>query len=148
MLTLPNPVVVGDIDDPIIWTIAAFAMWAEIKVVRSQLRRIRGIDSDLDNVLLLMNLWTWIAFLLAVEAWAGPGPDGVLRIAALELAVVAVEAVLLHALMRDRFLMKGLAVRRIRWAQAFRVSLVGNLVSIAVSLALPLAVVTVAIVLD
>lgn len=138
---MPNPVVIGSFH-PAVLALAGIAMWAEIAVELTMLRRLRGSERNLTAPLLLLNLTTWSAFLLALDACGKVVRDGasfVGAIAALEGAVVLVEAALLHALMHDRLLVRGLALRTITLPQALRVSCVGNLVSIVVSLLLPAA---------
>ena len=137
---LANPVVVPAYASPEIWGFALLAMWAEIGTELSMLRRM-GITSGAIRPLMLINLMTWLAFLLAVDWFDGRGVHGsglVVVFAVLESLVVIVETILIRAMIGRGV---GGALRQpLMFVQALKVSLVGNSVSITVSLVMPVAI--------
>lgn len=143
---LANPVVVPAYASPLVWGFALLATWAEVGTALSMLRRMGKAAAAL-RPLLLINCMTWLAFLLAMDwcdrhgLWDGRQGVQVVRfaivVATLELLVVIVEALLLRAMLR--VVIGGGSRRALGLAQALQVSVVGNLVSIAVSLLVPMA---------
>lgn len=137
---LANPVIQPAYAEPLIWVLALVAMACEVQVVTWLLRRIGRASPQLQAPLFAINFTTWFVFLVAIDAadrarWPmGPA------IAALELAVVLVEAVLLHSAMRGRLFTGKLGLQPVTSAQALWLSFAGNLTSVAVSLAVPGAI--------
>lgn len=141
---LANPVVIPSYADPIIWAFALLAMCFEVWVVLQLLRRMHQNVKGLSGPLGVINLTTWFPFLVAMDHIVpAHGPAMTATIVALELAIVGIEAILIHALMRGRFFARGLSCRPISWRDALRVSFLGNLASVAMSIAVPLLVVTI-----
>ena len=137
---IANPVVNPAYADPIIWGVALIAMWAEVRTV---LWVMRGFGSDVRGLLaplFAMNITTWFAFLIAVDhvlAWPLPRAPS---ITLLEVAVVLVEAALLHSATRGRLFTRGLPCTPLTWPRALLVSLAGNVVSVSVSIVAPLVI--------
>lgn len=133
---LANPVVLPEYANPLVWSLAAIAMLAEIRTEVGMLRRL-GWTADVWPSLLLVNGMTWLAFLIGIDRLG----DGVLPIAwtvaLLEAAVVVVEALSIWWSLRLRA--SAGAGPALSLAAAFAVSALGNLVSIAASIALPAA---------
>src|SRR5262245_57284347 len=136
---LANPVVVPPYADPRVWGFALLAMWAEVYTVMGLLRRFGSGSQRLLAPLVGINLATWMLFLVGVDCADRCQLPMVTAITVLEGLVVLVEAVLLHAMTRVRLFSRGVRCEPLTWSRAFFVSLVGNLVSIAVSIALPCA---------
>lgn len=137
---LANPVVVPAYASPVIWGFALLAMWVEIGTEVPLLRRM-GMASGAIRPLVLINLMTWLAFLLAVDWFSGRGVQGsgmVVVIAALESLVVIVETILFRQTIGRG--VGGVSRQPLMFGQALKVSLVGNLVSITVSLVMPVAI--------
>jgi hypothetical protein len=135
---LANPVVILASADPTDWAIALLALVAEVRADLWMLRRLGRGSRGLWGPLCAINLTTWFAFLIAVDiADRARWPMG-FTIGALEAAVVLVEMVLIHSAMRGRLFTRGLGLVPLTWSQALLVSFVGNLVSVAISLAVPL----------
>ena len=141
---LANPVVVPIYADPITWGIAICALCVEVWVVLQLLRRMHQNVKGLDGWLGVLNLVTWIPFLIAVDRLVPSSTAGAIAvIAGLEVAVIAVEAVLLHGLLRGKLFAHGLPCRPIGWRDALRISFLGNLASIAVSIGVPMLLVAI-----
>ena len=137
---LANPVVVPAYASPEIWGFALLAMWAEIGTELSLLRRM-GRAAGAIRPLVIINVMTWLVFLLAVDWFDKRGVQGVGMagvFAALESLVVIVETILIRASIGRRE--RGAARQLLMWGQAVKVSLMGNLVSITVSLIMPFAI--------
>jgi hypothetical protein len=135
---IANPIVVPAHAHPIVWVVALVAIWAEVRVEMAVLRRFGRTAPQLFAPLFALNLTTWFVFLIAVDAvdrakWPMPG-----SIIALELAVVLIDAVLIHSAMHGRLFTRGLRLTPISGENALGVSFVGNLVSVAISLLVPL----------
>lgn len=133
---LANPVVIPAYATPEIWAVALLAMWAEIKTEIALLRR-HIPAAGLSGSLLLLNIVTWLAFLIAVHGLDSDGVSPGWSLAGLELCVVVVETLLIWAGLRVWARTRqhpSLRMMHIAW-----VALAGNLVSIGVSLA-PVAV--------
>jgi len=129
---LANPVVIPAYADPIIWVVALVAMWAEIGTEVAMLRR-QTATIGLARTLLLINIMTWLAFLMAVDSLARHGSRLGWGIAGLEVVVVVSESILLWTVLRSGSRGRQhppLGLLRVMW-----VALVGNLVSIAISMA-------------
>ena len=138
---LANPVVIPVYADPIVWSIGALGLVVEISLVARLIVAGRLQGSRVTDIVVLLNLLTWIAFLIAVDQLVAPATDGVvLTLTALELAVVVVEAIALRILTHRRWPETVGPFRRLGFVAAFGVSLLGNVVSIAVSAAFPLAI--------
>lgn len=138
---LANPVTIPAHTDPWLWGVALVAMWAEVGTVLLLLRRV--LRTDVRGFLAPwfgVNFTTWFAFLLAVDRADRWRLDLGLAIPVLEVAVVLVEMVLLHSATRGRLFTSHVRCPPITWRQALLVVLLGNLVSIAVSLGVPAAV--------
>lgn len=131
-LMLANPVVIPAYAAPEVWAVALLAMWAEIKTEIALLRRhvpTAGIASHL----LLLNIVTWLAFLIAVDRLDRHGISLGWSVTGLEACVVIAESLLMWIGLRAWARAQqssALPMMRVAW-----VALVGNLVSIAVSLA-------------
>ncbi|MBM4060228.1 MAG: hypothetical protein FJ265_03890 [Planctomycetes bacterium] len=140
MVMRPNPVILPAYAAPENWALALIAMWAEI---RTTLALLRSMDRATGTVrpLFLLNLMTWLAFLLAMD-WCDS--LGLLHrwfvwvVAALEAIVVTIEANLIWAMLARPT--GSPSARPLPFVQALRLSLLGNLVSITVGIALPAAV--------
>jgi hypothetical protein len=135
---LSNPVVVASHADPLVWGIAFVAMLCEVRVDLWMLRRLGRTSPGLVGPLYAINITTWFAFLIAADladrARLPMGP----AIAALEVAVVLVETVLIDSALRGRLFTRGLGLAPVTWPRALLVSFAGNVVSVAVSVAVPL----------
>ncbi len=137
---LANPIIGRLYSDPFVWGVALIAMWVEVRTVVWLLRKWGSDARGLDATLFAVNLTTWLPFLVlvdGVERW--PLPTW-LAIAGLEGLVVAVEAVLLHAATRGRVFSRGLPCAPLSWPRAWCASLLGNVMSVAVSVAAPLGI--------
>jgi hypothetical protein len=138
---LANPVVVPAYATPEVWGLALLAMWAEIGTELALLRRMRMSFGAL-RPLLLINVATWLSFLLAIDMCDKRGVRGAQMVgvvAALEAGVVIVEALLMRAMIGRAM---GSSPRQVLGlGQALRVSFLGNLVSIAVSIVAPIVLV-------
>lgn len=138
---LANPVALPAYADPLLWGIAIVALFFEVWATLRVLRRFGLVDPDFAGPLAMINLCTWIPFLIALDAIdAWPDDRLLLGVVVLELAVFAVETVLLYHAVRGRFFSSRtqfvpLGVRPCALAAA-----VGNAVSLAVSAALPAAI--------
>jgi hypothetical protein len=130
---LPNPVVVPAYANPVVWVIAFVAMWAEIRTECAMLRR-WGWGKDVLGTLLLVNLLTWLSFLVAMDRLEGEDLSPVWTVSFLEAGVVAVEAALTWAALKSRA--RAARGRAISWRGAFGVSFVGNQVSVLISITL------------
>lgn len=135
---LANPVVFPAYAEPLIWLIAMYAMACEIKTAQAVLRKMGADPVRFGPHLFVVQLLTWIPFLFGMD-WVGrhssyPG----WCIAGMEAAVVAVEVPLIRIASRGWFLMQVPMTSGVSWRQAIVASLVGNAVSIAVSLVAPL----------
>jgi len=133
---LANPVVVPAYSEPFVWGLALVAIWAEVRAVLWLLRRAGNDVPALQAPLFGVNLTTWFVLLIALDRadrWQLPMGW---TIAALEVVVVLVEAVLLHAATRGRLFTRDLPVRPIGWGRALAVSLLGNLVSAGLCVAM------------
>ncbi len=134
---LANPVVIPAYATPEIWAVALLAMWAEIKTETVLLRQ-HVPAADLSGALLLLNIVTWLAFLIGVE-WIDSQkmPLG-WGVAILEVCVVVAESLLIWIGIK----VWSRAQRRspLRILHVVWVALAGNIVSICVSL-VPVAVV-------
>lgn len=133
---LANPILLPAYADPINWGMALVAMLAEISAARAMMRRFGFVDPRLATWLFAVNLATWVPFLVAVERLRlSYSAESIPAFALLEIAVMMVETVLI------RLLASGLSARVGSGALSLRrslaVSVVGNSVSIAVSLTLP-----------
>lgn len=130
---LANPIVVPAYADPIHWGIALLAMGAEIATEVAMLRR-AGCAVDLRRLLVLVNCMTWLAFLIALDAWGPGGIPLIWAVTLLEVAVVAVEALLLWCALR--VVARCGAGAEVSIARVIAIATTGNLVSVLVSLAL------------
>ena len=133
----PNPVVFRAYADPVVWSLAMLAMWGEIKTA-TWLLRARAPAAELQNALLLLNIWTWIVFLVGVDRIHPKDADAAVWVAVLEVAVVVVETICIWAGVRiwaRRHQRPAIGVLQAAW-----VALVANLVSVVISL-IPIVVV-------
>lgn len=139
---LANPIVIPIYAVPLTWAVAAVAMWAEIAAIQALLRRM-GLDvAGLEGRLLVIQICTWVPFLIGVD-WASsvaPGREG-WPILALELAVVVVETPLLVLAVRGWSAATRRPAASMTWTRALLASVVGNFVSAAVSLGGPLVLI-------
>lgn len=106
-------------------------MWAEIGTEVAMLRRQTG-TIGLARTLLLINIMTWLALLMAVDSLARNGSRPGWGIAGLEVVVVVSETILIWTVLRSGSRARQhppLGLLRVMW-----VALVGNLVSIAISM--------------
>lgn len=133
-----NPVVVPAHAHPVVWAIAIVAMLCEVRVDLWMLRRLGRASPGLVAPLYVINITTWFAFLIAADLADDAHLPMGLAIAALEVGVVLVETVLIHSALRGRLFTRNLGLAPVTWPQALLVSFAGNVVSIAVSLAVPL----------
>lgn len=133
---LANPVVVPAYADPLLWCLAFLAMWAEIRTEAALLRR-SGWSNDVLGSLLLINIMTWVVFLFALDTIATGSTPPVQPTILLEAGVVVAEGVLLWSALKLRA--RTGAGPALSLARVFAISAVGNLVSILVSIALPMA---------
>ena len=136
-----NPVAVPAYADPLLWTIAIVALFFEVWVPLRALRRFGLVDPHFAGPLSVINLCTWIPLLVALDAidtW--PDDRLLLGVAVLELAVFAVETVLLYHAVRGRFFSKGTRFVPLGVRPCAVASAVGNVVSLAISAALPAAI--------
>lgn len=136
---LADPVVVPLYADWTVWVFALLAIWAEVRTVMSLLRRSGSESQRLLAPLVGMNLATWTLFLVGVDCADRCQLPMVPAIAVLEVLVVLAETGMLHAMTRGRLFSRGVRCKPLTWSRAFFVSLVGNLVSVVVSIALPYA---------
>lgn len=137
---LANPIVFPAYADPIIWFIAMFAMACEVKTAQTLLRKMGSDSTQFGTHLAAIQLLTWIPFLFGVD-WVGRNERYAgWCIAGMEVAVILVEAPLIMIASRGWFVMQPPITRGVPWRHAMLASLVGNLVSIAVSLAVPLLI--------
>lgn len=135
-MMLANPVVVPLYAPWEVWALAGVAMWAEIGSEVSLLRRM-GWATGAKRPLVLINLATWLSFLLAVDWFSRQNLRGAHMVAAisgLEAFVVIAEALLMRAMIGR---VPGAPRHPPGLGQALAVSLVGNLVSIVTGIALP-----------
>lgn len=130
---LANPILVPAYADPIHWAIALFAMGAEIATELAMLRRI-GLAADLRRLLVLFNCMTWLAFLIALDAWGGGGIPLIWTVTLLEVAVVVVEALLLWCALR--MVARCGSGAEVAITRLIAIATTGNLVSILASLAI------------
>lgn len=135
---MANPVVDPACASPEVWVFAALSMWAEIHTELSMLRRMRLAIPGVWRTLLLVNVMTRTAFLLAMEELSRDRDHLILSIAGLEATVVVVEWLLIWAALRR--LARVTSQRPVGLGQVFTVSLVGNVVSIACSIVLPTSI--------
>jgi hypothetical protein len=133
---LPNPIIMPVYADPAVWLVAVVAMLAEIATVRALLRR-AGLAVDPANALWLFNCASWLGFLIALEALARSS-NSVWLVVGLEVAVVVVETVLVTVWLRTPRTPPNAPIGT---TCVFRIVLVGNLVSIAISLVPPVLLV-------
>ena len=134
---LANPLVMPAYASPEIWLVALVAMLAEIRTEVALLRRHVGAV-DLSQSLLLINIMTWLVFLIAVDRLDASAPLLGWSIAGLELAVVIAETFLIWGHLRI-----GARARQASCVGFPRVAfavLVGNIVSFAVSM-VPVAII-------
>lgn len=133
---LANPVVIPAVANPFVWCFAFIAMWAEIRTEIALLKRL-GWGADVWGSLLLTNIMTWIAFLLAMDRLADRVLPLAWAISLLESGVVVVECALVYSSLTLRA--RAGAGPSVSIVRVFAISVVGNLVSILVSIALPMA---------
>jgi hypothetical protein len=139
---LANPVVLPAYANPLVWTIALLALLAEVAVARALLARRGCRHASITHVLVFLNLGTWMAFLVAMELadrwrWLEGTARAVTTIGLLELGVVLVEGHLLREMARGRLFSRDFGGAALGLGQALWVSLCANLVSIAISVAVP-----------
>jgi len=117
------------------------AMLLEISVAQGVLRRFGITDRDVAGHIFLINLSTWGLFLVAVEKLGlRGGVESVAWLVGLEVAVIVVEAWLIRAASRGRMFPGRIQWKPLGWWQAACVSSVANVVSIAISVAVPVIV--------
>ena len=139
---LANPLALPFYTHPAIWLLVVVAMWFEVWVVLALLRRMQQDVTGLDGPLGLINLATWIPFCIALDRFAPTDlTPAVVTTVAFEWVVVLVEAALIHALLRRKLGAPNLACQPISWRDALRLSFLGNLASVALSIVVPLLVV-------
>ena len=131
---LANPVALPAYATPAVWFCAFLAAWAEIHTETAMLRR-SGWGRDVRGALLKMNVITWLAFLICAEVLAMRRLPLPWVITLLEACVIVLEAAWIWLALRRRA-GRG-AGPWISPLRAFAVAIVGNLVSILVSIALP-----------
>lgn len=116
------------------------AILAEVFTVRSMLSRFGLAEPGLTMSLFVVNLATWLPFLIAVD-WLQLRFDAkaVPAFVLLELGVIAAEVFLIR--MTTRGACKRLEIGALTFKRSLGVSLLGNTVSIAVSLTIPLGII-------
>ena len=127
---LANPVAFSH-TTPDLWLVAAVAMFAEIRVGSRLLRRITSIERP-TSMLVKLNALSWITFFLLVNSLSPTAYPAWRTVACLEGCVVLVEFQVLWLVVRASNALR-LDLRH-AMAKVFAVSLVANLVSIAISI--------------
>jgi hypothetical protein len=138
---LANPVVIPAYADPVIWVLAFVAMWAEVRSVLWVMRRLGSDVRGLLAPIFAINIATWFSFLIAVHWVDRAGLPIAFALTSLEVVVVVIEAALLHSATRGRVFTRGLPCTPLTWPRAVLVSFAGNVVSVAVSIVLPIGLV-------
>ncbi len=136
-MMLANPVLIPAYADPFHWFVALIAMGCELGLVYFLLRR-RGIETNALGIsLFVMNIVTWFCFLFAVDTWHGySGMIDMNKIALLELVVVVTEAYLINQATSGRFFSRNQSSGAVGFGRALFVSMLGNSLSVVVSVAL------------
>lgn len=130
---LANPIVLPMYANPGVWLFAVFAICVEILVVMEVLQLAGLRPKGLELPLLIVQMTTWLPFLIAMEWSERLAIHPAVATTVLECAVIAAEVPLIRAASRGWFRLPGLPKGEVSRSMAFRASLLGNLVSIAVS---------------
>lgn len=131
----PNPVVIHLYSDPIVWAVVAISLVGELEVATRMLCR-RGQPREVLQVLFGIHVVSWPTFLVLLERWGDAEGLG-WQLPTLELGVVVAEAAALWLALRSGVLARRLRTRPIGMGTGLYVSLIGNLVSFAISVAVP-----------
>jgi len=126
---LANPVVFSH-TTPDMWLVAAVAMFAEIRVGSRRLERL--LTTGRPTELVLLNIASWFMFFLLVNSLSPTSNPAWRTVACLEGCVVLVEFQVLWLVVRASNALRP--DLRHAMLKVFAVSLVANLVSIAISI--------------
>lgn len=126
-----NPVVVPAYADPSAWLLALVCLGVEVLVVCRLLARVGVRGGWVRDRLVLLQLLSWAAFLVAIDR-LGVAPGDWLTLLGLETIVVVVEAVA----MRCAFARSPVRAAFAPWPRLLAWSLAGNLASAALCAAL------------
>jgi len=137
---LANPIVVPIYAEPLVWCFAIVAMLIEVNTVAWLLRRTGRTVDRVKGPLGLLNLATWFPFLVAMDRVPDDSPLQFCSwVAGLEVAVIAVETVLIRELCAGRLFLRDPGCGTVTFREAFGLSVAGNLASIAFSVAFTVA---------
>lgn len=128
--TLANPVVFSH-TTPDLWLVAAVAMFAEIRVGSRLLGRLLTTGRPTE-MLVLLNITSWFTFFVVVNSLSPTSYPAWRTVACLEGCVVLVEFQVLWLVVRASNALRP--DLRHAMAKVFAVSLIANLVSIALSI--------------
>ncbi|MFO1076396.1 MAG: hypothetical protein U1E73_01570 [Planctomycetota bacterium] len=136
---LANPIIVPVYADPITWGMALIAVLAEIVAAQVVLRRFGLTDPRFATPLFVVNVATWFPFLVAVDLLQlRYDAHAIPAYTVLELMVVVIEAFLIRSATRGQFFSSRFRCVPMDLKRSMMVSVVGNSVSVGVSLLLPL----------